>query len=60
MWEVVETETEVHTMPVNDIRIHYTSESCPCSPYKEPGGKRMAYMHHAFDAREFYETPHKT
>ena len=50
----------VHTMPVNDLIEHITSEDCTCGPTTEPvkrddGSIGWLFLHHSLDGREANE-----
>ena len=55
-WEVVETDNEVHVIPIDDNDEHLF-ENCPCKPkYKnEEDFERLLVVHNAWDRREAWE-----
>lgn len=42
----------LHVMPINDIRVHINSLTCPCGPGFDDKGM---LRHNTFDGREYYE-----
>ncbi len=45
---------DIHVVPLNDLREHYTTKTCWCNPsYDEEDG---IIVHNALDQREKYET----
>jgi hypothetical protein len=49
-------ETQVHTVPDNDYRIHELDTDCWCHPEEIEAGR---YAHNALDRREEYEEGRK-
>lgn len=47
--------SEVHVVPVNDLREHEAEVSCWCRPTEDEGTPDL-WVHHALDGREKYET----
>lgn len=48
-------EETMHVLPINDLREHVRSMTCPCQPYKEMVKAGWMIVHNAFDGREFNE-----
>jgi len=48
----METDDDVHVVPLNDYREHIADRNCWCCPLVEDDG---VVIHHAMDCREQYE-----
>lgn len=54
--------SDVHVLPVNDLKPHDESENCACKPkvkYTTPASiyrsRGRLIVHNSYDGREFYE-----
>lgn len=50
--------SDVHVMPVNDLREHQESPECWCKPTPDDVEPSL-YVHHSMDQREQYEQGRK-
>ena len=48
--------SDIHVMPVNDLRKHIDSPDCWCKPTQDEPG---LWAHHSLDRREEYEEGRK-
>lgn len=54
-WFVLDTGTELHVLPENDLYEHVERGCCWCSPVKDEESLKDIYEHRAFDCRDQYE-----
>lgn len=47
--------SDVHVLPVDDLKEHVESVDCPCQPYVEVIGASLLIVHHSWDGREYFE-----
>lgn len=52
MGRKMETDDDVHVIPLNDYREHIADRNCWCGPLVEEDG---VVIHHAMDCQEQYE-----
>jgi hypothetical protein len=50
-WQVIQRGSEMHVMPINDLRPHSPWPDCWCGCGKDDN----VWVHHALDRREDYE-----
>lgn len=55
IWAVVEAETGVHVIPIEDAVDHSLDGECTCGPAVDCSEDRPLYTHHSLDGREQYE-----
>lgn len=48
-------KTAVHTIPEDDIRVHFEAEDCHCVPLVQMFEHGTTVVHNSFDGREFTE-----
>ena len=46
---------DIHVLPVDDVKPHTETTSCPCNPRVEVIGANLLVVHNAFDHREIME-----
>jgi hypothetical protein len=54
------SDSEIHSVPVNDLIEHEISEDCVCGPTVEYCNPGWHYMHHSLDNREKIDTQSTT
>ena len=59
------SDTEVHTVPLDDAIVHEFAPDCPCGPSprvipREGRPDGWVYTHHRVDGREFNEPDYRT
>jgi nicotinamide mononucleotide adenylyltransferase len=47
-------DTQVHVVPVDDLRAHVEAPGCWCAPTQDAEEPRL-WVHHAADMREHFE-----
>lgn len=47
--------SNVHVLPVNDLKRHFERTTCHCSPRIQEETNGKVVIHNAFDGREFYQ-----
>ena len=47
--------TDIHVLPVNDLREHFERDDCHCEPRIEYVGEDRIIVHHSYDHREICE-----
>lgn len=50
--------TDVHVLPINDLREHKQSAACWCRPRRDEDEERVV-IHNSMDQRETYEQGRK-
>lgn len=54
MWQNIEHDGYIHTVPIQDTHNHLASKECWCQPEVEEEFKLI--VHHSADGREQFET----
>lgn len=47
--------TDIHILPVNDLRVHFENDNCHCEPRIEYEGEDRIIVHNSYDHREICE-----
>jgi hypothetical protein len=47
--------SDVHVLPINDLIEHSETRGCVCRPDVQDLGGGIVVVHHAADAREYFE-----
>lgn len=47
--------TDIHVMPIKDLRVHFERDDCHCNPRIEYEGDDRIIIHNSYDHREICE-----
>jgi hypothetical protein len=54
-WGIFEEGKDVHLMPIDDTKPHYSTPNCDCEPDGDIVWGGVIWKHHAYDGRELFE-----